>query len=182
MKRKEPIARVTSSRESAPTTTARASHSLLLMLPSHGCNRHHVELVESGYTSVTFTIQGEFHTNDYQVLLATQCCNSTSNESDIRINNNQNKKSTEMKETKKDLSAEFFSTAESDIKTIATATMEAAMNSKELSDSEFESAIADASNGMVTLRRSISNPNRVDFCCWEAFTATHAPLIPARSH
>ena len=139
------------------------------------------ELVESGHTSVTFTIQGECHKNDYQgASLATQCCNSTSNESDIRINNSQNKKSTEMKETKKDLSAEFFSTAESDIKTIATATMEAAMSCKELSDSEFESAIADASNGMVTLRRSISNPNRVDFCCWEAFTATHASHNPGK--
>lgn len=85
-----------------------------------------------------------------------------------------------MEESKKDLSAEFFSTAESDIKTIAAATMEAAMNSKELSDSEFESAIADASSGMVILRRSTNNPNRVDFCCWGAYTATHAPRDPGK--
>lgn len=42
------------------------------------------ELVESGYTRVTFTIPG--------ASIETQCCNSTSNESDIRINNTPPKK------------------------------------------------------------------------------------------
>ena len=136
------------------------------------------ELVESGYTSVTFTIQGECHKNDYQgASLATQCCHSTSNESDIRINNSQNKKSTEMKETKKDLSAEFFSTAESDIKTIATATMEAAMSCKGLSDSEFEEAIMDVSNGLVSLRRS---EDKIDFKYWEPYKKTHPSTDPCK--
>ena len=135
------------------------------------------ELEESGYTRVDFTIQGEYHS---QNRIKARFSNSICNELNIRINNAPPQKTKEMEESKKDKSAEFFSTAESDIKTIATATMEAAMSCKELSDSEFESAIADASNGMVTLRRSISNPNRVDFCCWEAFTATHASHNPGK--
>ena len=135
------------------------------------------ELEESGYTRVDFTIQGEYHS---QNRIKAQFSNSICNELNIRINNAPPQKTKEMEESKKDLSAEFFSTAESDIKTIAAATMEAAISSKELSDSEFESAIADASNGMVTLRRSVNNPNRVDFCFWEAYTATHAPRDPGK--
>lgn len=135
------------------------------------------ELEESGYTRVDFTIQGEYHSKNR---IKAQFSNSICNELNIRINNAPPKKTKEMEESKKDLSAEFFSTAESDIKTIAAATMEAAMNSKELSDSEFESAIADASSGMVILRRSTNNPNRVDFCCWGAYTATHAPRDPGK--
>ena len=135
------------------------------------------ELEESGYTRVDFTIQGDYHS---QNRIKAQFSNSICNELNIRINNNHKKKSTEMKETKKDLCAEFFCAAESEIRTIAAATMEAAKSSKELNDSEFESAIADASNGMVTLRRSVNNPNRVDFCFWEAYTATHAPRDPGK--
>lgn len=135
------------------------------------------ELEESGYTRVDFTIQGEYHSKNR---IKAQFSNSICNELNIRINNAPPQKTKEMEESKKDLSAEFFSTAESDIKTIAAATMEAAVNSKELSDSEFESAIADASSGMVILRRSTNNPNRVDFCCWGAYTATHAPRDPGK--
>lgn len=135
------------------------------------------ELEESGYTRVDFTIQGEYHSKNR---IKAQFGNSICNELNIRINNAPPKKTKEMEESKKDLSAEFFSTAESDIKTIAAATMEAAISSKELSDSEFESAIADASNGMVTLRRSTKNPKRVNFKCWDAYTATHSPHNPGQ--
>lgn len=132
------------------------------------------ELVESGYSNVTFTIQGEYNHTECQELT------DNSQHSDSICEKTIPKKLTKMEEKKNDLIAEFFSSRESKIKTIAAATMEAATNSKELSDSEFESAIADASSGMVILRRSTNNPNRVDFCCWGAYTATHAPRDPGK--
>lgn len=130
------------------------------------------ELVESGYSNVTYTIQGEYNRTECQELT------DNSQHSDSICEKTIPKKLTKMEEKKNDLIAEFFSSKESKIKTIAAATMEAAMNSKELSDSEFESAIADASNGMVTLRRSTKNPERVNFLCWDAYTATHSPHNP----
>jgi hypothetical protein len=138
------------------------------------------ELVESGYANVTFTIQGEYHYNDYQGHVNdSQYCDSIQSdrptpESKIDSITNKNE---DMKKIIKS-TTDFFSLSETEIGKIATATMEAAISSKELSDSEFESAIADASNGMVTLRRSTKTPERVNFLCWDAYTATHSPHNP----
>ena len=75
---------------------------------------------------------------------------------------------------------DFFSLSESEVRTIAAATMDAATHGKELNDREFVDAIADASNGLVSLHRSVKNANRVDFREWDAYTATHAPRDPGK--
>ena len=139
------------------------------------------ELVESGYSNVTFTIQGEFNSNNNREhATSSQANNHIQVQAKHNLFDTTNKKAKTMKEKSNILPTDFFMVSERDVKTIAAATMEAAMSCKELSDSEFESAIADASNGMVTLRRSTNNPNRVDFCCWGAYTATHAPRDPGK--
>lgn len=142
------------------------------------------ELVDSGHTSVTFTIQGEYNRNEYQgPATCTHNCNHINAHPQAQNFRNKSityEKAKEMREKSNNLTTDFFSVDETEIRHIATATMEAAMSSKELSDREFESAIADASNGMVTLRRSIKNPHRVDFCCWDAYTVTHAPRDPGK--
>ena len=141
------------------------------------------ELVESGYSNVTFTIQGECHKNDSQGHVNdSQYCDSIQSDRptlESKIDSITNKKE-DMKKKVIKSTTDFFSLSETEIEKIAAATMEAAMRSKELSDSEFESAIADASNGMVTLRRSTKNPQRVDFLRWDAYTATHATHNPGK--
>lgn len=141
------------------------------------------ELVEAGYTSVTYTIQGECHGNQYQGHTNnSQYCDCQYDDNTQRIKKEDNNKQAKekMEETKNSLTTEFFCTAESEILKIAANTMNAAISSKELSDNEFDAAIADASNGLVTIHRSIKNPNRVDFCDWNAYTTTHAPRDPGK--
>lgn len=142
------------------------------------------ELVESGYSSVTFTIQGEYNRNEYQG-------HATSTQYDNRIQyeqtkhnlsekNKTNKETKKIEEKRNNTTTDFFCMSESQIMEIAAATMEAAKNSKELSDSEFESAILDASMGIVSLRRHAGNHDQVDFRPWEAYTATHPSRDPGK--
>lgn len=141
------------------------------------------ELIDSGYTSVTFTLQGEYirnvnqeHVNDSQYC---DCTYNSNIKNIINEHNNIDEKEN-MREKRSNPSTEFFSTAESEIMKIAANTKNAAVACKELSDREFESAIADASNGLVTIHRSAKNPNRVDFCQWEPYTMTHAKKDPGK--
>lgn len=145
------------------------------------------ELVEAGYTSVTYTIQGECHGNQYQghTNNSQYCdCQYDDNPKSIK-NKNHNiltlkKMEKETEEKIINSTTDFFSLSESEVRTIAAATMDAATHGKELTDREFIDAIADASNGWVSLHRSAKNANRVDFREWDAYTATHAPRDPGK--
>lgn len=145
------------------------------------------ELVEAGYTSVTYTIQGECHGNQYQghTNNSQYCdCQYDDNPKSIKNKNHNILKLKKMeKETEEKIinsTTDFFSLSESEVRTIAAATMDAATHGKELTDREFIDAIADASNGWVSLHRSAKNANRVDFRGWDAYTATHAPRDPGK--
>ena len=137
------------------------------------------ELVESGYANVTFTIHGEYHYNDYQGHVNdSQYCDSIQSdrptlESKIDSITNKNE---DMKKIIKS-TTDFFSLSETEIGKIATATMEAAIRSKKLSDNEFEEAIMDVSNGLVSLRRS---DNKIDFKYWEPYKKTHPSTDPCK--
>lgn len=143
------------------------------------------ELVASGYTNVTFTIQGEYNRNNCKrQATSNQYSNSKEAElitRDSKIDSFNFKEKKENMESKTNKTAtDFFSLSESEVRTIAAATMDAATHGKELNDREFVDAIADASNGLVSLHRSVKNANRVDFREWDAYTATHAPRDPGK--
>ena len=143
------------------------------------------ELVEAGYTSVTYTIQGECHGNQYQGQANNNPYNNsieaepiTHNSKIDSFNIKENKDKMEVK--RNNPATDFFSLSESEVRTIAAATMDAATHGKELTDREFIDAIADASNGWISLHRSAKNADRVDFHDWEAYTKTHAPRDPGK--
>lgn len=133
------------------------------------------ELVESGYANVTFTILGEYNSN----INREHATDSQAN-NHIQVHNlynTTNKKAKKMKEKSNILTTDFFMVSERDVKTIAAATMEAAIRCKELSDNEFEEAIMDVSNGLVSLRRS---DNKIDFKYWEPYKKTHPSTDPCK--
>lgn len=74
----------------------------------------------------------------------------------------------------------IFDLVENEVKEVAAATMKVAFASKELSDDEFVKAIEHASRGLVSLRRSKNNPERVNFCSWEPYAATHKKKDPGK--
>lgn len=133
------------------------------------------ELVESGYANVTFTILGEYNSN----INREHATDSQAN-NHIQVHNlynTTNKKAKKMKEKSNILTTDFFMVSERDVKTIAAATMEAAIRCQELSDNEFEEAIMDVSNGLVSLRRS---DNKIDFKYWEPYKKTHPSTDPCK--
>ena len=140
------------------------------------------ELVESGYTNVSFTIMGEYNSNNCQgqttSTLYDNRIQSVQSTSEPQIKNKIQEEN--MQNSIINSTTDFFSLSESEVRTIAAATMDAATHGKELNDREFVDAIADASNGLVSLHRSVKNANRVDFREWDAYTATHAPRDPGK--
>ena len=140
------------------------------------------ELVESGYTNVSFTIMGEYNSNNCQgqttSTLYDNRIQSVQSTSELQIKNKIQEEN--MQNSIINSTTDFFSLSESEVRTIAAATMDAATHGKELNDREFVDAIADASNGLVSLHRSVKNANRVDFREWDAYTATHAPRDPGK--
>lgn len=140
------------------------------------------ELVASGYTNVTFTIQGEYNRNNCKrqatSTLHDNRIQSVQSTSEPLINNKKQKEN--MQDPIINPTTDFFSLSESEVRTIAAATMDAATRNKEVNDRAFIDAIADASNGLVTINKSAKNADRVDFRGWDAYTATHAPRDPGK--
>lgn len=85
-----------------------------------------------------------------------------------------------MKENNFAQTSSIFDVVENEVKEVAAATMKVAIASKELNDEEFVEAIEHASRGLVFFRRSTNNPERVDFCSWEPYTATHKKKDPGK--
>lgn len=139
------------------------------------------ELVESGYSNVTFTIQGEYNSNNNREhATSSQASNQIQVQAKHNLYDITNKKAKTMKEKSNILPTDFFMVSERDVKTIAAATMEAAIKCKKLSDNEFEEAIMDVSNGLVSLRRSENNHDRIDFNFWEPYKKTHPSKDPCK--
>lgn len=139
------------------------------------------ELVDSGYANVTFTIQGEYNSNNNREhATSSQASNQIQVQAKHNLYDTTNKKAKTMKEKSNILPTDFFMVSERDVKTIAAATMEAAIKCKKLSDNEFEEAIMDVSNGLVSLRRSENNHDRIDFNFWEPYKKTHPSKDPCK--
>ena len=139
------------------------------------------ELVESGYSNVTYTIQGEYNSNNNREhATSSQASNQIQVQAKHNLYDTTNKKAKTMKEKSNILPTDFFMVSERDVKTIAAATMEAAIKCKKLSDNEFEEAIMDVSNGLVSLRRSENNHDRIDFNFWEPYKKTHPSKDPCK--
>lgn len=139
--------------------------------------------VESGYARADFTVrdtEGNIYYKGYttkskycyEVYCGRQCTET--------INYKFNKEQTTMKENNFAQTSSIFDVVENEVKEVAAATMKVAIASKELNDEEFVEAIEHASRGLVFFRRSTNNPERVDFCSWEPYTATHKKKDPGK--
>ena len=139
--------------------------------------------VESGYAKADFTVrdtEGNIYYKGYttkskycyEVYCGRQCTET--------INYKFNKEQTTMKENNFAKTSSIFDVVENEVKEVAAATMKVAIASKELSDDEFVKAIEHASRGLVSFRRSKNNPERVNFCSWEPYAATHKKKDPGK--
>lgn len=139
--------------------------------------------VESGYSKADFTVadtEGHIYYKGYTT--KTKYCYDvySGKQRNEIINYQYNNKQSIMKENNFTQASSIFDAAENEVKEVAAETMKVAIASKKLSDEEFADAIKNASKGLVIFRRSAHNPERVDFCSWKPYAATHKKKDPGK--